>query len=141
MSLLLKWEVSFTDLHASQERFFPPHCLDLPSASILGNTDRTRWSLRLLSFLNPIVGTFVKTAIPRNTVYQEKQFTKKYHSQTTHCLNRDSQGLETFLAPSADKETCNSHSAQTVIAIQSCISIIFKPIFIFKLLGVKWHLT
>ena len=40
VSLLLKWEVSFTDLHTSQERFFPPHGLDLPSASILGNTAR-----------------------------------------------------------------------------------------------------
>ena len=30
VSLLLKWEVSLTDLHTSQERFFPPHGLDLP---------------------------------------------------------------------------------------------------------------
>ena len=54
-----------------------------------------------------------------------------------HPESRDSQGQETFLAPSADKQTCNSHYAETVIAIQSRISIVFKPIFIFKLLGVK----
>ena len=38
MSLLLKWEVSFTDLYTSQERFFTSHGLDLPSASTLDNT-------------------------------------------------------------------------------------------------------
>ena len=33
VSLLLKWKVSFTDLHTSQEPFLPPHGLDLPSTS------------------------------------------------------------------------------------------------------------
>ena len=41
----------------------PPHGLDPPSASTLGNTAQTRWSLRLLSFLKPVIGTFVKTAL------------------------------------------------------------------------------
>ena len=59
----------------------------------------------------------------------------------SHPQSGYSQGQETFLAPSADKQTCNSHYAETVIAIQSRISIVFKPIFIFKLLGVKWYLT
>ena len=63
VSLLLKCKVSFTDLHTSQESFFPPHGLDLPSASTLGNTAQTRWSLRCLSFLKPIIGTFVKTTL------------------------------------------------------------------------------
>ena len=39
---LLKWEVSFTDLHTSQERLFHPHGLDLLSASTWSNTARTR---------------------------------------------------------------------------------------------------
>ena len=42
----LNWQVSFTELHTSQKRFFPPHGLDLPSASTLGNNARTRWSLK-----------------------------------------------------------------------------------------------
>ena len=42
VSLLLKLKVSLTDLHTSQERFFPSHRLDLPSASSLGITARTR---------------------------------------------------------------------------------------------------
>ena len=42
VSLLLKWEVSFTDLHTSQERFLPPHGSDVPSASDLDNTTQTR---------------------------------------------------------------------------------------------------
>ena len=63
VSLLLKWEVLFTDLHTSQECFFPSRGLDLPSASTLDNTARTRLSLRLLSFLKPIIGMFVKTAL------------------------------------------------------------------------------
>ena len=58
--ILLKWEVSFTDL---QECFFSPHGLDLPSASALGKTEQKRWFLRLMSFLKPIIGVFVKTAI------------------------------------------------------------------------------
>ena len=32
------------------------------------------------------------------------KFTSKLHSQTTHPESGDSQGQETFLAPSADKE-------------------------------------
>ena len=63
VTLLLKWEVSLNDFHSSQEHFFSPHGLDLPSASILGNAARTRWSLRLLSFLKPITGTFLKTGL------------------------------------------------------------------------------
>ena len=71
VSLLLECEVSFTDLHTSQERPHPtplpppppPHGLDLPSASTLGNAAGTRWSLRLLSFLKPIIGTSVKVAL------------------------------------------------------------------------------
>ena len=35
------------------------------------------------------------------------KFTSKYHSQTTPSLERRSQGQETFLAPSADKQTRN----------------------------------
>ena len=46
VSLILRWKVSFTELHAnqsyqSQELFFPPNDLDLASASTLGNTVRT----------------------------------------------------------------------------------------------------
>ena len=63
VSLLLKWEVSFTGLHTTQECFFHPHELDLPSPSTLADKVRTRWSLRLLSFLKPIISTFVKTAL------------------------------------------------------------------------------
>ena len=40
VSLLLKWEVSFTDLHTSQEHP-PPTQLDLFSASICHNTAQT----------------------------------------------------------------------------------------------------
>ena len=63
VSFLLKWEVLLTELHTPQERFFLPYGLDLPSASSLGYTARTRRYLRLLSFLKPIIGTFVKTAL------------------------------------------------------------------------------
>ena len=63
VSLLLKWEVLFTALRTSQERFSPPsppkHGLDLPSASILGNTAQTRWSLGLLLFLNQLYYTYI----------------------------------------------------------------------------------
>ena len=61
--LLLKWQVSFTDLHTSQECFFSPHGLDLPSASALGKTEQRKWFLILMSFLKPIIGMFVKTDI------------------------------------------------------------------------------
>ena len=45
--------------------FYPSHTYgsDLPSASALGNTAQTRWSLRLLSFWKPVIGTFVKRAL------------------------------------------------------------------------------
>ena len=39
VSLLLKWGVSFTDLHTSQERFLISYGLVLPSRSTLGKQD------------------------------------------------------------------------------------------------------
>ena len=42
------------------------------------------------------------------TVSHIYKFTNKCHSQTTPCQRRDSHGQETYLAPSADKQTCNS---------------------------------
>ena len=70
-------------------------------------------------------------------IYVNPNLRRNITVRLPHPLSRDSQGHETFLAPSGDKQTCNSHSAQTVIAIQGRISIVFKPIFIFKLLGMK----
>ena len=61
--LFSKYKVSFNDLHTSQQLFFPSHGLDVSSASTLSKTVQARGFLRLLPFLKPIIGTFVKTAL------------------------------------------------------------------------------
>ena len=60
-SAFLSCVVFLTDSHNSHERFAPSHGLDLPSLSNWGKKALTKWSLRLLAFLKPIIGTSEKT--------------------------------------------------------------------------------
>ena len=55
--------VSLTESHTSHEWFFPLHGLYLSSLSNWGKTALTKWSLRLLAFLKPIIGTSKNTLL------------------------------------------------------------------------------
>ena len=58
--LFLKFVVFLTDLHTSHEGFAPWHGLDIHSLSNWGKAALTKWSLRLLAFLKPVVRTSEK---------------------------------------------------------------------------------
>ena len=84
VSLLFTLDISFTDLHTSQERFSTrsspqpqTQVFDLPFSSILGsvsgNTTRTKQFLRLLSFLTSIIVRFIKTALWATSGVSNKQ--------------------------------------------------------------------
>ena len=53
----------FSESHTSHERFAPSQSQDLPSLSSWTKTALTNWSLRLLAFLNPIIGISEKTLL------------------------------------------------------------------------------
>ena len=85
VSLVLKWKVSFTDLYTSQERFSLPTWFYVPSASSVGNTARTRWFLRLLSFLKPIISTFVKIYFV-NSTFIVNDILRSSHARVFHFI-------------------------------------------------------
>ena len=58
---LLKVDVFYIGLHNPQGGLFPPHGPELPATSTLGKTYLIRWSFKLLLFLKPALGIFVKT--------------------------------------------------------------------------------
>ena len=62
-SAFLNSVISLTESHTSHQLFAPSHGLDLPSLSSWGKTALTKWSLRLLAVLKPIIGTSEKTLL------------------------------------------------------------------------------
>ena len=106
-----------------------------PSAELPQSHWGDKWEGTLFSWLNIYYAhlaavRFLSTLCVKDPLWPFKHIypnlPRNIIVRLPHPLSRDTQGQEMFLASSADKQTCNSHSAQTVIAIQSCISIIFN---------------